>query len=181
MRILDFSAENEKQKSILKDCIDFVRGEYSVGLIMLGKNGTGKSMLSSMILKELIIREPHISLGYGLSSQRRLYTEAIKVIRAIKDTWRNASTISEQDAINRFISPEVLVIDEIGVQYGSDTEAQFLTEIINDRYNQQKRTILCGNLTLPELSNTIGERAIDRFREGGKVLVFDWDGYRGRT
>lgn len=178
LRLDNFKAENKNQQEVLNICKEFVNGKYNTGLIMIGRNGTGKSMLCSIILQELIRNNPDDKNGY--ESYKRLYTEAIKLVRSIKKTWNKNSEIDEQDAINKFIIPEVLIIDEIGVQYGSPTEAQFITEIINDRYNQKKATILSGNLTIEEIKGLIGDRVIDRFRDDGKVLVFDWNSYRGK-
>lgn len=178
LRLDNFKAENKNQQEVLNICKEFVNGKYNTGLIMIGRNGTGKSMLCSIILQELIRNNPDDKNGY--ESYKRLYTEAIKLVRLIKKTWNKNSEIDEQDAINKFIIPEVLIIDEIGVQYGSPTEAQFITEIINDRYNQKKATILSGNLTIEEIKGLIGDRVIDRFRDDGKVLVFDWNSYRGK-
>ncbi len=107
-----------------------------------------------------------------------LYTEAIKIVRNIKDTWRQKT--SEQTAIDKYVKPKVLVIDEIGVQYESNTETLFLTEIINDRYNQKKQTILSGNATVLEMQKILGDRVIDRFKESGGVLVCDWESYRSK-
>jgi DNA replication protein DnaC len=43
-----------------------------------------------------------------------------------------------------------------------------------------KSTILISNLAIPQLTETLGERVIDRFRDEGMVLVFDWESYRKR-
>ncbi len=177
LRFEHFKTEkDQKKEAVLEACKEFVDGEYEGGLIMVGNNGTGKSMLCALILQEIIREDPDDNRGYD--SHKRRYTEAIKMVRAIKDSWRLKT--SEQDVIEQYISPEVLVIDEMGVQYGSATEAQFITEIINDRYNEMKRTILCGNVTIPEITKLVGDRVIDRFRENGRTLSFGWKSYRGK-
>ncbi len=172
----DYQVKTEKERVAVLVCKEFADGNYS-GLIISGTNGTGKTMLASIILGTMIRRIPHNSNGFD--SHKRLYTEAIKMIRCIKDTWRKRT--SEQDAIDKFVKPEVLVIDEIGMQYGSIVEAQFITEIINDRYNQRKKTIILGNLNIKEITEIVGDRVVDRFREDGKLLVCDWKSFRGGT
>ena len=169
---------HKRMEQVKSDCQDFLKdGTYDTGLLMVGKNGTGKTMLACIILQELIIIDPKNSYGY-------LYTEAIKIIRNIKETWRTNTIpyqLTEQEAIDRYVRPKVLVIDEIGMQYGSPTEKQFLTEIINDRYNINASTILAGNLTTQEIRNLLGDRIYDRFCEDGKSLVFDWPSYRRKN
>lgn len=166
----DFKTNTDEQKEVLSDCWDFMAdGNYETGLMMIGSNGTGKTMLACIILQELIVYDPNNSRGYR-------YSEAIKIIRDIKDTWRKKT--SEQDAINKYTIPKVLVIDELGMSYGSPTEKQFLTEIVNDRYNNKLPTILAGNLTSLEIKEILGDRIFDRFCESGKSLVFKWDSFR---
>ncbi|MCP4977665.1 MAG: ATP-binding protein [Maribacter sp.] len=173
---LDYQVKTVEQEAVIVECKNFAKGDYS-GLIISGTNGTGKTMLASIILNTIIRRTPHDNNGFD--SHKRLYTEAIKMIRCIKDTWRKKT--SEQDAIDKFVKPEVLVIDEIGMQYGSPVEAQFITEIINDRYNQRKKTIILGNLNIKEITEIVGDRVVDRFREDGKLLVCNWKSFRGGT
>ena len=45
-----------------------------------------------------------------------------------------------------FIRPDLLILDEVGVQFGSETEKMILFEIINGRYEQLKPTIVISNL-----------------------------------
>lgn len=138
----------------------------SPGLIFLGNNGTGKNHLASAIVREAITKY----------KKTALITKVRKLDRAIKETWKKDGL--ESEAIKLFSQPDLLVIDEIGLQRGSETELLHLAEIIDDRYEAMKPTILCGNVTLAELKEIIGDRAIDRFREGGKVVIFDWQSYR---
>src|SRR5690606_23131134 len=100
-------------------------------------------------------------------------------IRAVKDTYRRDSTQTEAEAIASFVTPDLLILDEVGVQFGSDTEKLILFEIINGRYESMKPTIVISNLAIGELEAYLGERAFDRLREGGgKAVVFDWPSYR---
>lgn len=160
--------ERSLQRVAIEKAMWFVENHNkSTGLLLLGKTGNGKNHIASAIVKKLIEQ--------GKSA---LMTEALKIVRTIKDSWRKEG--SETDAIHCFIEPYLLVIDETGVQYGSETEKMYLTEIVNDRYAWLKPTIICGNLTMPELINVIGERAVERFKEDGRVIVFNWPSYRGR-
>ena len=72
-------------------------------------------------------------------------------------------------------------VDEIGVQFGSDTEKMFIFEVLDGRYNKMKPTILISNLPISGIKECIGDRCIDRLREdGGKVIVFDFESQRGK-
>lgn len=137
-------------------------------ILMLGACGTGKNMLAAIICQE-VIRQ-----GYSA-----VHTSVVKMIRRVKESWRKDTDETESKAIKFFSEPSLLVVDEVGVQFGSETERMYLTEIINDRYEARKPTILISNLSLAELEGVVGQRVVDRFYEGkGGVLVFDWSSYR---
>lgn len=167
----NYRPESDGQKKAVETCEWFLENwDKSVGLIFIGGPGTGKNHLACALIKKFVAE----------NVKAALMTEAIKIIRTIKESWRKDGE-TETQAIKRFIEPDLLVIDELGVQFGSDTEKMYLTEIINDRYNYMKPTILIGNLTPDEIKQIIGERAFDRFREGGKVVVFNWQSHRGKA
>lgn len=139
------------------------------GLILLGNNGTGKNHIASAIVREAVAKH----------NKTALITEVRKLDRSIKEAWRKDGL--ESEALKLFSLPDLLVIDEVGLQRGSETELLHLAEVINDRYGAMKPTVLIANLQWAEFKPMIGERAADRFREGGKVVVFDWQSYRGKV
>ena len=74
-----------------------------------------------------------------------------------------------------------MIIDEVGVQFGSEAEKLIMFEIINTRYERMKPTILISNQTKEELAAFIGERVLDRMSDGGGcTLSFTWDSYRSK-
>jgi DNA replication protein DnaC len=137
-------------------------------LIMCGGVGTGKTHLAVGIA--------HAVLEMGRPA---VFSSVMGAVRAVKETYRRDTEISERDAIDSFILPDLLILDEVGVQFGSDTEKLILFEIINGRYEALKPTILISNLAKDALAQFIGERVFDRLREGGgKLIAFDWPSYR---
>ena len=90
--------------------------------------------------------------------------------------------MTEQDAIDALVMPDLLILDEVGVQFGTVTESLIMFEILNGRYEKVRPTIVMSNLTEDEITEYLGSRVVDRLKEGGGVLVaFDWDSYRGRV
>jgi DNA replication protein DnaC len=155
---------NEGIISLVKE---FIAVGNKNGMMFIGPNGTGKTHVAIGVLKAYIRRH----------NKKGLFTETTKIIRSIKNAWNMRQ--SELDIIDKFVKPDLLVIDEIGVGFQSETETLYLTEIINDRYNALKPTIIISNFNLIELTEILGERVIDRFREGGKLIVFDGGSFRG--
>ncbi|MRW88847.1 DNA replication protein DnaC [Duganella sp. FT80W] len=139
-------------------------------LIFCGDIGTGKTHLSVGIA--------HVVLEQG---GQAVFASVRGVIASVKETWERGAAKTEAQVIRELVSPDLLILDEVGVQFGSDTEKLIMFDIINGRYERRLPTIIISNLALGELEKFLGARAVDRLREGGgKVVVFDWESYRGR-
>lgn len=138
------------------------------GLIFAGKPGTGKTHLAAAIAQQVM-----------KTGRSVLFISVLRAIRLVKECYRRQSTKTEQQAIESFIAPDLLILDEVGVQFGTETEKLILFEILNGRYEAVLPTILISNLTEAELTHYVGTRVMDRLQEGGGVsLSFDWDTYR---
>ena len=71
-----------------------------------------------------------------------------------------------------------MVIDEIGRGVEATEEQYMLYQIINERYNRRKPTILISNQTKKGFLNYIGIAAADRLTESAQVVEFTWQSYR---
>ena len=169
-----YAAESDGQHAALQFAQDYANNfgdaaRTGRSAVFIGKPGTGKT---------------HLAVGIALSIMEdgftALFTTAMRALRRVKETWSRDSEESERDAIAALVFPDLLVLDEVGIQFGSDTEKLILFDVLNERYEQRKPTLLLSNLTLSEVRDYLGERIFDRLREDdGKVLVFDWGSHRG--
>ena len=167
-----YRADSAAQKKYLARCQDYAAKfpehlKDGNGLMLLGAPGTGKTHLAVATLNEIILR--HRVAG--------LYTTAARMFRRIKDTYGNAEE-SESQAIEAFTRPALLVLDEIGVSFGSDAELNYLFDVMNERYEQCLPTIVVSNVQPSELGQWMGDRVVDRLRECSKLMVFDWESAR---
>lgn len=83
----------------------------------------------------------------------------MRAIRRVKDTWSRDSRESETDAIAALVFPDLLILDEVGVQFGSDTEKLILFDVLNERYEKRRPTLMLSNLGLDDVRAFLGERA----------------------
>lgn len=173
----NYEPVNDDAKRALRVCQAYAnkwpeRLQKGGGLVMCGKPGTGKNHLAFGIARVAITEH----------QSSALFTTALKIAREYKSTWAKGSTRTEDEVIRSFTKPDLLIIDEVGVQFGSDAEKLIMFEIINTRYEKMKPTILISNQTKDELSAFIGERVIDRMNDGGGcTLSFTWDSYRSQS
>ena len=111
------------------------------------------------------------------------YTNCTKALRDIKETYRRGSTGSEAEVINRFVKSDLLVIDEVIAEHSisgelSKHDKYLLFEIINQRYEQMRSTIIVSNADQTHLAKQLGESTLDRILENSITLAFNWDSYR---
>ncbi|HQS59681.1 MAG TPA: ATP-binding protein [Gallionellaceae bacterium] len=176
-RTLDgYVATSKGQESALRFATEYANDFANVqrtgrSAIFCGKPGTGKT---------------HLSVGIGLKVMNDgctvLFTTVQRMMRRVKDAWRKDSTESESMVVDLFSSPDLLIVDEIGVQFGSDFEKNMMFDILNERYECRRPTLLLTNLTPSEVKSFLGERIFDRLREdGGQCVPFDWASHRGKV
>lgn len=167
--------QSDKNKLVLQNCKKYVGSWPDVGgIIMLGGVGTGKTHLAVSICKNLCSRGVYCYL-----------TTTNKIIRSVRSSWGTPKptddwgvVLTEELIIEKYVNHDLLVIDEIGTQYGTESERIIINEIINDRYEMDRPTILIGNVSFSEAEKILGARVIDRVKDNGEVMFFEWDSYR---
>lgn len=171
-RTLDsFKATTDAQRAAHQIAVEFAENfaehrKRGSGLILSGLPGTGKSHLAIAVLQALL---PEIC---------GRYTTCMGVIRSVRNTWRKDSERSETDILRAYADLPLLVLDEIGAQYGTDGEQTILFDVLDMRYREMQPTIFLTNQNQKGLAEFVGERTFDRMRETCKWVPFDWPSYR---
>lgn len=166
----NFTADTEAKRSALTVLRDYAENfdanaQAGKGLILSGKPGTGKSHLAGAVLQSQLDRDV-------------LYATCMDVIRMVRETWRKDSDRSERQVLSYLGGLDLLVIDEMGVQYGTDGEQTVLFDVLDRRYREVKPTILLTNQDAKGLKEYLGERTFDRLRETCTYVPFEWESYR---
>ena len=167
----NFVAETQDQKNALaiaqSFALNFPQHKHTGdSLIFSGRAGTGKSHLALAIAQAI------------MAQHTVLYLNAMDAIRMIRDTWRKTSVQSETGVLNWLGGIDLLIIDEIGVQHGTDSEQVLMFDIINRRYRDMKPTLFLTNLNTKGFSEFITERSYDRLKECSTWVTFNWESHR---
>lgn len=167
-----YDAVHDKQQMALAACKKLVATMQAKqpppNLILIGRPGTGKSHLCCGMVLEL----------YRTHRVRRV--DLPDLIREIRATWHKDSEHSEDYVLEFYGTLDLLIIEEVGTGAGTDDERARIFQVVNRRYEAMLPTVIVSNLDLESLKKEIGERVIDRLREGDRALVvFDWASHRG--
>lgn len=170
----NYQATSGGQQQALRRCRAYserLRDGAIGGLILRGNVGNGKTHLAcaaGMIYEQL--------------GKSVLFLTVVEMVRKLRESYGRGAEVGLQDSINYFRDLDLLILDEVGMQSGSDDELMLLTDVINARYGWMKPTVLITNLSIPELEQVIGARNIDRMCEdGGALIEFGWESFRSQA
>lgn len=137
-------------------------------VLLIGPTGTGKSHLAQ-------------ALGHRAcrAGHTVLYVAAHDMLKQLRAA-RADNTYDRR--MLRFTSPELLIVDDLGLRPLGNEEPIDLYEIIRHRY-QRSATVLTSNRAVEELGALFGDpllasAAMDRLLHEAHVLVLDGDSYR---
>jgi DNA replication protein DnaC len=171
----DYQVESADQQRALDAVREFADNFWSrhlpagAVLVLAGERGNGKGHLAIACAKQVMQR--------GTA----MYLRTSDLIRMVRATWRRDSKQSEQEVIDALCALDLLVIDEVGVQRGTDDEQIILFDVIDRRYADLRPTVLITNLNGAAFEEMIGPRIMDRLVERAVYVRFNWESYRGRV
>lgn len=169
-----FITETESQRNALAMAKRFVNGWEKAkaggyGLLFLGGCGTGKTHLACAIMLELLDKYACLYLRYY---------KVTEIFSAVRNTYQQGATTNEEETIKFFSSIQLLVIDEVGVQKGSESEKRILFSILDNRVTSKKPTILMTNLGSKDFVCVLGDRLYDRIRSKCVPVLFKGNSMR---
>lgn len=134
---------------------------------LVGNRGNGKTQMGVRLMFDATEK---------LKSS--LFCTAMGFFMEIKATYRKDSRATEASVVRDFCRPELLVIDEIGKRSDSEWENSLIFELLNNRYNEMKDTILIDNRTKADFEKVIGPSLAGRISESGGIVECDWESFR---
>ncbi len=170
----DFEAGNPLLASAKKAAYDLVMNfpDVKKGLFLWGNPGTGKTLLSAIVLTELI--KHHAVEGKFIKISRNFFN----LLRA--SFVEGSETYGQSSKIERlFAEVDVLVIDDFGVQRDSAWEQETLYNLVDARYEAEKFTIITSNNNPEKSMKEFSEgRVLSRIKEMCKIMELSGKDYR---
>ncbi len=133
------------------------------GLLLRGPVGTLKTTLAVAVLQY------NLQLG-----QRALFLTMPSLI----DSIFSAKAVSSEDWLhfeNRLRQVPLLVLDDLGAEWGSGWVMTKVDAVFAERYNRKRSTIVTTNLGSAALQSRYPDRIIDRLRATTKIITFNTD------
>lgn len=124
----------------------------NLGLLLWGGVGTGKSFLAGCIANALMEQEVPVRM-----------TNFARILNEL-----NGSFSGRNDIVDRLCHYPLLIIDDFGMERGTEYALEQIYNIVDSRYHSRKPLIVTTNLTLDEIrypQDTAHARIYDRLLE----------------
>ena len=139
--------------------------EDNKGILFVGSNGVGKSLLSCIILKEAYIHR---------YSCRRVTFSAY--ISAYTESWgagKGERDVIEQDLLDKYKGVEFLVLEEIGKEIDSKIAKPILEDLLRYREEHGLVTVVCSNLNTDTIKDIYGNSVLSLLRGSMTRIIID--------
>lgn len=164
---------NKELVEYLRDYVKNIEEKINNGenLIITGECGVGKTYLMKCFIndcKKIVIEKEIWDYPKNKIEKRLLdvgYFNIFKVIEELRKKY------DKKESDYNFYSYDILIIDEIGVQFATDGERQILYEVINYRWENYKPTFLISNLNLEGIKKVLGLRIFDRINTNKHFIL----------
>lgn len=164
----DFLFNPAVPKSKIIDLATCAFVERHENVLLIGPTGTGKSHIAQALGHRAC------RAGHGV-----LYVAAQDLMKQLRAARGDGSY---DRRLLRFTSPDLLIVDDLGLRPLAGEEPIDLYEIIRQRY-QHGAVVLTSNRAVDELPALFGDpllasAAMDRLLHGAHVVTLDGDSYR---
>ncbi len=168
----NYIPETNQQEDVKEFCMLYaekfnLRENRPKNLLFHGDTGIGKTHLAVSILKEILKKE-----------YSGLFISLPLLLTMIKNTYskNDESGMTVVDIFKKMKSIDLLVIDDMGAEAGSNHDIQKIFELLDSRLG--KPTVFTTNLNYEQFSETFGKRNASRILKDTIIIKLDGPDYR---
>ncbi|HPG50754.1 MAG TPA: ATP-binding protein [Spirochaetota bacterium] len=175
-RLNNFKTLNKQGEDAKNSAYEIVRNfpDVNKGLFLWGNPGTGKTLLASIILTELIIR--HAVEGRFISISRNLFKTLQESFHEGSETFGDSGKIEKELA-----EVDILVVDDFGIQKDTEWKQETLYDLVDARYEAEKFTIFTSNNNPHKAFKDLSQgRILSRIKEMCRILEISGEDYRDK-
>lgn len=141
------------------------------GLFLTGETGAGKTHAACAVAQHFLRRGKTVR-----------FADPEQIEREVKASWRREVNDDEHSVISRYVTADLVIIDDLGAEAMTSTTMKALRAIISGREANGRVTIFTSNLTREQLAQRVAdgtdEVMADRMasRIKGMTRMFCFDG-----
>lgn len=160
----DFSFNPSINNQQIKQLVSSAFIAKNENILLIGPPGVGKI---------------HLTVVFGINA---IHCGFSVLYRSIFDVAKDINKKSEDDIIDLFLKPHLLIIDELGMKNLSQHATEIFLEVIHRRY-LKRSTIIATNRPIEDWGKIIGDNAtasaiLDRFLENVHFIKITGRSYR---
>jgi DNA replication protein DnaC len=166
----DYKHPNKIDTAQIEDLftLDFIHD--GTNIVFIGPNGIGKTMLARNLAYQAVSR--------GVATR---YISASDMLASLGGL--NGSMLTQR--LKRYVSPRLLVIDELGYLSYDAHLADLLYEVLSRRYEAQASTVITTNKPFAEWNQAFEGAAcvatmVDRLCHRVEIVLIEGDSYRAK-
>lgn len=150
---------------------------------MVGDRGPGKTQMAAELARagEWPTDKDEYTRGDGLVIHRgktAMYRRSMDIFLDLREAAKNHVKSSEKEVLAKLANVGLLVIDEFQERGESEWENRIMKNLLDKRYASERPTIIIANMSRKDMFDALGESIVDRARENGKSINFNWPSYR---
>ena len=166
-------SELKKVKGLVQAYIEDLDSNFenNKGLFLYGSNGVGKTMLSSIILKE--------AYRHRYTSRRSTFVEYVnKYTKVWNAKSADEKATLEDELYTYYKAVEFLVLEEVGKEIDSKVSAPILEDLLRYREDNGLVTIVCTNLNISLMTERYGESCISLLKGNTTPVMIECEDKR---
>ncbi|NIR13701.1 MAG: ATP-binding protein [Desulfobacterales bacterium] len=153
-RDFDSFIQRDGTEPLYRAARNFVDGHGPPILVMVGGTGVGKSHLMESAIRYLV-RNKH----------KARYELAPNFLDRLRHTFSGRSESDLYELTAWYQAFEILAMDDVGMEKGTDFAGAELTRLLDIRIQAQRRTIVSTNLNKAQMAQHLGDRLASRLYE----------------